>query len=487
MLLQDEMIKNKKGVSIMIGYVLLLVFAVVMGVITFAWLKSYVPAEALNCPEGVSIFINEATFNDSTSELNLSLVNNGRFDIAGYFIHASVSEQDLPTIDLSSYLNEGFSGKKFGNSVIIGDADILFGQEGNLFEAGDREKNIFNIPPEITKIYSIRITPTRFQEEKGRQRFVSCGDAKVQQQLATVPLVCIPSCTGKACGSDGCGGSCGSCNSSFFCDASGQCVSTICVPAQNATLPELCGSFVCGTAQNGTCGTVSCGTCAIGTSCNQTAGQCIAASCVPAANATPSGVCGSFVCGTAQNGTCGSVSCGTCTGGASCNQAGQCVSTTTQVGYFGFESGLQGWVDPGENSNRYSPRSKVLDSGTNGGNFSYHIQDDTSTSYTQQNFNLAGANQVIIEFWGWFNEFDRLEGDCIELKIDGVKAKSWGSNGTYCDEDIYQSQDRWLSLTETLSSSQYNFDSSVTVKFEGHADSPGDDFWFDGLKITKIG
>jgi hypothetical protein len=34
---------------------------------------------------------------------------------------------------------------------------------------------------------------------------------------------CTPSCTGKACGADGCGGSCGTC-SSGTCDATGQCV-----------------------------------------------------------------------------------------------------------------------------------------------------------------------------------------------------------------------------------------------------------------------
>jgi hypothetical protein len=34
---------------------------------------------------------------------------------------------------------------------------------------------------------------------------------------------CVPQCTGRACGTDGCGGSCGNCNSGNTCTADGQC------------------------------------------------------------------------------------------------------------------------------------------------------------------------------------------------------------------------------------------------------------------------
>jgi hypothetical protein len=43
--------------------------------------------------------------------------------------------------------------------------------------------------------------------------------------IATAPA-CTPSCTGKACGSDGCGGSCGTCAGGTTCSAAGQCVAT---------------------------------------------------------------------------------------------------------------------------------------------------------------------------------------------------------------------------------------------------------------------
>jgi len=37
---------------------------------------------------------------------------------------------------------------------------------------------------------------------------------------------CVPDCTGKECGDDGCGGSCGVCDESYYCNGTGQCVET---------------------------------------------------------------------------------------------------------------------------------------------------------------------------------------------------------------------------------------------------------------------
>lgn len=73
---------------------------------------------------------------------------------------------------------------------------------------------------------------------------------------------CTPSCAGKSCGNDGCGGSCGTCNASSYCSATGQCVAA-CVPS--------CAGRVCG---NDGCGG-SCGSCGNGQVCNGS-GRCVA-------------------------------------------------------------------------------------------------------------------------------------------------------------------------------------------------------------------
>lgn len=168
--------KSKKGVSVLIGYVLLVVFAIVLSVVVYAWLKTYVPGDTLSCPDSISVFIKEASFNETTSILKLILINNGRFDIAGYFIRATnSSNQNQAIIDISSYLDTNYGGEVVGNSVLFSSVG------GNVLKPGNQKTSIFNISSEIGKPYSIRIIPVRYQTEDNRERFVSCGDSGVLQ------------------------------------------------------------------------------------------------------------------------------------------------------------------------------------------------------------------------------------------------------------------------------------------------------------------
>ena len=78
------LLRHKLGVSMMIGYVLLITFAMITGTLVYTWLKSYVPTEALECPDGVSVFMKDVVCNNiGNGKYNLSveLVNNGRFAI----------------------------------------------------------------------------------------------------------------------------------------------------------------------------------------------------------------------------------------------------------------------------------------------------------------------------------------------------------------------------------------------------------------------
>jgi len=161
MLLQD-----KKGVSIMVGYILLIVGALVMGGLVYQGLKTYVPTEIIDCPEGVSIFIKEKVYDGNN--LKITLVNNGFFNINGYFIHATTTqEQKVATLDLSEFIKEG--GIKGGGFVL------------SLFEPNDEKPS--NFEGIDIEIYSIQIIPMRFQKEDSRKRFVACGNSKINEDL----------------------------------------------------------------------------------------------------------------------------------------------------------------------------------------------------------------------------------------------------------------------------------------------------------------
>ncbi len=178
-------INSKKGISIMIGYVLLVSFAIIIGGILYSWMKTYVPTEALDCPDGVSIFVEEVICQGGN--LNLTLRNNGRFNIAGYFIHATDEVgQELATLDLSEYILAG--GTLRSNSIV-------YDMDENAMEPAETKKSIFNL---FIDIHSIDIIPIRFQIEDNKQRFVSCGNAKIREIVNCEDVPEIPSGCGNS-------------------------------------------------------------------------------------------------------------------------------------------------------------------------------------------------------------------------------------------------------------------------------------------------
>jgi len=168
--------RDKKGISIIIGYVLLVTFAIVIGVIVFQWMKTYVPQDQLSCPDGVSIFIDN--YNCSSDILAITFKNNGNFDIGGYFIYATNSpEEELATIDISKNNTQASSrlnplGIKFGNTGTI--------ITKNSFVPDAEETDQYNLTG-INNLYSIEILPIRWQESNNRNVLVSCTEAKISE------------------------------------------------------------------------------------------------------------------------------------------------------------------------------------------------------------------------------------------------------------------------------------------------------------------
>jgi FlaG/FlaF family flagellin (archaellin) len=81
---------NKRGLSEVVGYVLLISISFALAGMVFSWLKFYVtPGEEITCDEGVSIAIRAYNYSCETRELNITLKNDGRFDIDGYIVRVN--------------------------------------------------------------------------------------------------------------------------------------------------------------------------------------------------------------------------------------------------------------------------------------------------------------------------------------------------------------------------------------------------------------
>lgn len=131
-----------------------------------------------------------------------------------------------------------------------------------------------------------------------------CAQATLESHLASLELACVPQCDFRACGNDGCGGSCGECDGILVCDdASQECVEpSPWEPPPPFCTPD-CTELQCG---DDGCGGL-CGECADGLGC--AGGLCL---CIPSCDGRS---CGDDGCGG---------SCGTCGEEAECSEAGAC-------------------------------------------------------------------------------------------------------------------------------------------------------------------
>jgi len=84
-----EPLSNKKAISMIISYVLLISLTIMMAGAVYVWLKGYVqnPAPEASCPEGVSLIIQDYKCNSPlTGLLNLTVRNKGTFRVDGYLV-----------------------------------------------------------------------------------------------------------------------------------------------------------------------------------------------------------------------------------------------------------------------------------------------------------------------------------------------------------------------------------------------------------------
>ncbi len=79
---------NKRGVSIIVAYVLLIVIAISLSALVYNWLRFQVtPGDDKECPEGVDLIIKE--INCSGNNLNITLQNKGLFTLEGFVIRVN--------------------------------------------------------------------------------------------------------------------------------------------------------------------------------------------------------------------------------------------------------------------------------------------------------------------------------------------------------------------------------------------------------------
>lgn len=161
--------KNKKGLSEVVGYVLLIGVAVSLSVIVYYWINSNLPKNTNDCPE-ISIIISNYQCKAASKEINITLQNKGLFDIDGFILKAS-NDSSAPTKSLKYY-----NGTAMQSSSLV-----LFDTELDVtLNPSEKFIKVFNYSdPNINILTKIQIIPFKFY--KGET--LLCGKAEITQNV----------------------------------------------------------------------------------------------------------------------------------------------------------------------------------------------------------------------------------------------------------------------------------------------------------------
>lgn len=98
--MKNRKMKNKRALSEMVSYVILIVVALGLAAGVYGWMKIYIPdGEKESCPTDSAISINDYSCDNVSKIISITLKNNGLFSIDGFFIKGSNSSES-PIIGL---------------------------------------------------------------------------------------------------------------------------------------------------------------------------------------------------------------------------------------------------------------------------------------------------------------------------------------------------------------------------------------------------
>ncbi len=177
--------KNKKGLSEMVSYVLLVIIAVGLSALVFAYLKVYVPKDKAECNSDISIILEKYSCvldSNGNAELNLSFLNKGLFKIDGAYVRFGSVDKSVKQL-VNDPNTAGMSIHKFYLSK--GPEEIVTSIENRNptgLKPGESSQRSYEVDSSLLgqgNEYSIEIQPAVISEGD----ILACSSAVVTQTI----------------------------------------------------------------------------------------------------------------------------------------------------------------------------------------------------------------------------------------------------------------------------------------------------------------
>lgn len=161
--------QNKRAVSEVIGYVLLIVIAVGLSVGVYSFLKLYVPKEKPSCGEGISLIVQDYICNasETSPELNLTIENRGLFKVD------------------AAYIRFGNESQKIKEQINKDEAKFRLGRTG--INPGQSYSQVYDLSP---KSKSLAPLPAAYELEIEPALIVGNTPVACEKSIIVQPIIC---------------------------------------------------------------------------------------------------------------------------------------------------------------------------------------------------------------------------------------------------------------------------------------------------------
>ncbi|MFA5019672.1 MAG: archaellin/type IV pilin N-terminal domain-containing protein [Candidatus Pacearchaeota archaeon] len=157
---------NKKGISEVVSYVLLIVVVVSISVLVYGWLRTQIPQIKQECPDDVSLFVKGYNCDANANKITITFQNKGLFQIDGAYVRISNKENAVPIIPLNLSSED----------ILSSEGRIRFGTSG--LASGKEQMLIFNYF-ENAQIYHLQVEPFIDEEIEGKTKEIICSKSTI--------------------------------------------------------------------------------------------------------------------------------------------------------------------------------------------------------------------------------------------------------------------------------------------------------------------
>ena len=175
-MVKNLLLKDKGGVSLMIGYVLLIIIAISLSIAVYAFLVLYLPSEEPECSEDIKMVVESVGCAPAGGNKNIevTLSNRGLFKIQGVFIRAGEKDRIGKKVLNNDRETRDVYDAAGGGGWLPGDPITLPPPGGNHYVLENYDGSLD---------YEVEIEPFVVNEENGH--YVLCS-----HNLVTKPISC---------------------------------------------------------------------------------------------------------------------------------------------------------------------------------------------------------------------------------------------------------------------------------------------------------